>query len=106
MFLVSKMNFIVRAHGRLNELAVVRTPRERMRSGTERKRVQWRRLWASAAVRQALWERATGARGVDELSDKGLGPGDPGGFGLHINDSIMQPLIKDAANYTFPLMFM
>jgi predicted TIM-barrel fold metal-dependent hydrolase len=44
-----------------------------------------------------------GARGVGELSDKGFGLRYKGGFGPHIDDPVMKPLLKRCAELDIPI---
>src|SRR5256885_6486480 len=44
-----------------------------------------------------------GARGVGELSDKGVGLRYQGGFGPHINDLLIKPLIKRCGELKMPV---
>src|SRR4029079_209186 len=44
-----------------------------------------------------------GARGVGELSDKGFGLRYSGGFGPHINDPLVKPLIKKCGELGMPI---
>jgi hypothetical protein len=47
--------------------------------------------WSEKAVKELERCVKVGARGIGELSDKGLGLRYPGGFGPHINDPLMKP---------------
>jgi predicted TIM-barrel fold metal-dependent hydrolase len=44
-----------------------------------------------------------GARGVGELSDKGMGLRYQGKFGPHVNDPIMKPLLKKCGDLKIPI---
>jgi len=59
--------------------------------------------WSDKAV--AELERCVnkGARGVGELSDKGFGLRYKGGFGPHIDDPVMKPLLKKCAELGIPI---
>ena len=59
--------------------------------------------WSDRAVKELERCAKVGARGVGELSDKGLGLRYPGGFGPHINDPLMQPLLKKCAALKMPI---
>jgi predicted TIM-barrel fold metal-dependent hydrolase len=73
-------------------------------------------LWCGfelAGYKESGWiEKATkelercfklGARGVGELSDKGFGLRYSGGFGPHINDPLIKPLIKKCGELHMPI---
>ena len=50
--------------------------------------------WSEKAVKELERCVKVGARGVGELSDKGMGLRYSGGFSLHINDPRVAPLLK------------
>jgi uncharacterized protein len=59
--------------------------------------------WAEKAIKELERCIKAGASGVGELSDKGFGLRYSGGFGPHIDDSIMKPLIKRCAELNIPV---
>jgi uncharacterized protein len=59
--------------------------------------------WSDKAVRELQRCVKAGARGVGELSDKGFGLRYSGGFGPHIDDPIMKPLLKRCAELNIPI---
>jgi uncharacterized protein len=59
--------------------------------------------WSEKAVRELERCAKVGARGVGELSDKGLGLRYADGFGPHINDPIVKPLIKRCGELKIPI---
>ena len=59
--------------------------------------------WSEKAVKELERCFKKGARGVGELSDKGLGLRYAGGYGPHINDPIMKPLLKKCGELKIPI---
>ena len=59
--------------------------------------------WSEKSVKELERCVKVGARGVGELSDKGMGLRYPGGFGPHINDPLMKPLLKKCAELKIPI---
>jgi len=59
--------------------------------------------WSEKAVKELERCIAKGAKGVGELSDKGFGLRYSGGFGPHINDPVMKPLLKRCAEMSVPI---
>lgn len=59
--------------------------------------------WNEKAVRELERCIKTGARGIGELSDKGLGLQYSGGFGPHINDPLLKPLLKRCGELNMPV---
>ncbi len=59
--------------------------------------------WASKAVKELERCFKAGARGIGELSDKGLGLRYSGGFGPHIDDPLMKPLLKRCGELNIPI---
>lgn len=59
--------------------------------------------WTEKATRELERCFKVGARGVGELSDKGFGLSYRGGFGPHINDPLMKPLIKKCGELKIPI---
>jgi len=59
--------------------------------------------WSEKAVKELERCVKVGAKGIGELSDKGLGLRYPGGFGPHINDPIMKPLLKRCGELKIPI---
>ncbi len=59
--------------------------------------------WIEKAVKELERCFKLGARGVGELSDKGGGLRYPGGFGPHINDPLIKPLIKRCGELKIPI---
>lgn len=59
--------------------------------------------WSERAVKEFERCVAKGARGVGELSDKGFGLRYSGGFGPHINDPVMRPLLKRCGELGVPI---
>lgn len=59
--------------------------------------------WREAAVKELERCAKVGARGVGELSDKGLGLRFNGGFGPHINDPLMKSLLQKCAALQLPI---
>ena len=59
--------------------------------------------WSAKAVRELERCVKAGARGVGELSDKGFGLHYSRGFGPHLDDPIMKPLIKRCGELKIPI---
>ncbi|HEX8039885.1 MAG TPA: amidohydrolase family protein, partial [Chryseosolibacter sp.] len=59
--------------------------------------------WSEKAVRELERCYKAGARGVGELSDKGMGLRYAGGFGPHFNDPVLRPLLKKCAELKMPV---
>jgi len=59
--------------------------------------------WSEKAVKELERCVKVGARGIGELSDKGLGLRYPGGFGPHVNDALMKPLLKRCGELKIPI---
>ena len=59
--------------------------------------------WSEKAVRELERCVKVGAQGIGELSDKGLGLRYAGGFGPHINDPIMKPLLQRCGELHIPI---
>lgn len=59
--------------------------------------------WSDHAVKELERCVKKGARGVGELSDKGFGLRYKGGFGPHIDDPIMKPLLQKCAELRIPI---
>ncbi len=59
--------------------------------------------WSEKTVKELERCVKKGAKGVGELSDKGFGLRYSGGFGPHINDSLMKPLLKRCAELNIPI---
>jgi predicted TIM-barrel fold metal-dependent hydrolase len=59
--------------------------------------------WIEKAIRELERCYKVGARGVGEISDKGAGLRNPGGFGPHINDPLVKPLIKKCGELHIPI---
>jgi predicted TIM-barrel fold metal-dependent hydrolase len=59
--------------------------------------------WSEKAVTELERCIKVGARGIGELSDKGFGLRYSGGFGPHIDDPIMKPLIKRCGELHIPI---
>lgn len=59
--------------------------------------------WSEKSVKELERCVKVGARGVGELSDKGMGLRYKGGFGPHINDPLMKPLLKKCADLKIPI---
>ena len=59
--------------------------------------------WSDKAVKELERCVKKGARGIGELSDKGFGLRYKGGFGPHIDDPIMKPLLKKCAELGIPI---
>lgn len=59
--------------------------------------------WSDKAVKELERCFKMGARGIGELSDKGLGLRYSGGFGPHINDPVIKPLLKRCGELNMPI---
>jgi uncharacterized protein len=59
--------------------------------------------WSEKAVRELERCIKVGARGIGELSDKGFGLRYGGGFGPHIDDPLMKPLLQRCAELRIPI---
>lgn len=59
--------------------------------------------WSEKAVKELERCVQKGAKGVGELSDKGFGLRFSGGFGPHINDPVMKPLLKRCGELKIPI---
>jgi predicted TIM-barrel fold metal-dependent hydrolase len=59
--------------------------------------------WSERAVKELERCVKAGAKGVGELSDKGFGLHYVRGFGPHINDPVMKPLIKRCGELNIPI---
>ena len=59
--------------------------------------------WSEKAVKELERCVKMGAKGVGELSDKGFGLRYAGGFGPHIDDPIMKPLLKRCGELKIPI---
>jgi uncharacterized protein len=59
--------------------------------------------WSGKAVKELERCVKKGARGVGELSDKGFGLSYKGGFGPHINDPRIRPLLKRCGELNIPI---
>jgi len=59
--------------------------------------------WSEKAVKELERCVRAGARGIGELSDKGFGLRYAGGFGPHIDDPVMKPLIKRCGELSIPV---
>ena len=59
--------------------------------------------WSDKAVKELERCVKKGARGIGELSDKGFGLRYRGGFGPHIDDPVMKPLLKKCAELGIPI---
>ena len=59
--------------------------------------------WGEKAIKELERCVKSGARGVGELSDKGFGLHYSLGFGPHIDDPIMKPLIKRCGELSIPI---
>ena len=59
--------------------------------------------WSDKAVKELERCVKKGARGVGELSDKGFGLRYRGGFGPHIDDPVMKPLLQKCAELGIPI---
>ena len=59
--------------------------------------------WSEKAVRELERCVKVGARGIGELSDKGFGLRYAGGFGPHIDDPLMKPLLKRCGELNIPI---
>lgn len=59
--------------------------------------------WSDKAVKELERCVKKGAKGVGELSDKGYGLRYKGGFGPHIDDPLMKPLLAKCAELKIPI---
>jgi predicted TIM-barrel fold metal-dependent hydrolase len=59
--------------------------------------------WTEKAVRELERCIKKGARGIGELSDKGFGLKYPGGFGPHIDDPLLKPLLERCGELNIPI---
>ena len=59
--------------------------------------------WSDKAVKELERCVKKGARGVGELSDTGFGLRYKGGFGPHIDDPVMKPLLQKCAELGIPI---
>ncbi|TMI81737.1 MAG: amidohydrolase [Bacteroidetes bacterium] len=59
--------------------------------------------WTEKAVKELERCVKAGARGVGELSDKGFGLRYSAGFGPHIDDPLMRPLLKRCGELNIPI---
>ncbi len=59
--------------------------------------------WSEKAIRELERCIKVGARGIGELSDKGFGLRYSGGFGPHIDDPLMKPLLKRCGELNIPI---
>jgi hypothetical protein len=59
--------------------------------------------WIEKAIKELERCYKLGARGVGELSDKGAGLRYSAGFGPHINDPLIKPLIKKCSELHMPV---
>lgn len=59
--------------------------------------------WSKSSIKELERCIKTGARGIGELSDKGFGLHYAHGFGPHIDDPIMQPLLKRCGELNIPI---
>jgi len=59
--------------------------------------------WTQKAVKELERCIKVGARGIGELSDKGFGLRYSGGFGPHIDDPLMKPLLKRCGELRIPI---
>lgn len=59
--------------------------------------------WSEKALRELERCVRAGARGIGELSDKGFGLRYSQGFGLHIDDPLIKPLLKRCAELRLPI---
>jgi len=59
--------------------------------------------WSDKAVKELERCVKKGARGIGELSDKGFGLRYKDGFGPHIDDPVMKPLLKRCAELDIPI---
>jgi uncharacterized protein len=59
--------------------------------------------WSEKAIKELERCIKKGARGIGELSDKGFGLRYPGGFGPHIDDPLLKPLLKRCGELHIPI---
>ena len=59
--------------------------------------------WSEKSIRELERCFKVGARGIGELSDKGLGLRYSQGFGPHINDPLIKPLLKRCGELKMPI---
>jgi len=59
--------------------------------------------WSEKAIKELERCIKKGARGIGELSDKGFGLRYPGGFGPHIDDPLLKPLLKRCGELNIPI---
>ena len=59
--------------------------------------------WSEKAIKELERCIKKGARGIGELSDKGFGLRYPGGFGPHIDDPVLKPLLKRCGELHIPI---
>jgi uncharacterized protein len=59
--------------------------------------------WIEKALKELERCHQAGARGVGELSDKGLGLRYAGGYGPHFNDPLLKPLLKKCGELKMPV---
>ena len=59
--------------------------------------------WIERSLKELERCQKVGARGVGELSDKGLGLRYSGGFGPHFNDPMIKPLIEKCGELNMPI---
>ncbi|MEP6595705.1 MAG: amidohydrolase family protein [Ginsengibacter sp.] len=59
--------------------------------------------WIGKATKELERCFKVGARGIGELSDKGFGLRYSGGFGPHINDPLVKPLVKRCGELHMPI---
>lgn len=59
--------------------------------------------WSQKALKELERCFNVGARGVGELSDKGMGLRYAGGFGPHFNDPLIRPLLKKCGDLKMPV---
>lgn len=59
--------------------------------------------WSEKAVKELERCVKKGAKGIGELSDKGFGLRYRGGFGPHIDDPVMKPLLKRCGELDIPI---
>ena len=59
--------------------------------------------WSEKAIVELERCIKEGARGIGELSDKGFGLRYPGGFGPHIDDPLLKPLLKRCGELNIPI---
>lgn len=59
--------------------------------------------WTEKTVKELERCIKMGAKGIGEMSDKGFGLRYPGGFGPHIDDPAMKPLLKRCGELNIPI---